>query len=229
MVTIIHGDDLANSRKYFIDLKDKTNNPTSLRGDKVTLSELTQLIEGNSLFSEEKNIFIENFLSQKKTNKEFKEILDYFKKNENKSELYFWEDKEITKANLSQFKNANSKIFKFPQSLFLFLDNLKPNNSDNVLYFHNVIAKTSEELVFYMIIRQFRILFALLIDNFSPIDELKRLAPWQRGKLERQARLFGEEKLKEIINKLYLIDYKQKYGLTTLPLTQNVDFFLMEI
>ncbi|HZJ18595.1 MAG TPA: hypothetical protein VFD45_03195, partial [Patescibacteria group bacterium] len=104
MVTIIHGDDLANSRKYFIDLKDKTNNPTSLRGDKVTLSELTQLIEGNSLFSEEKNIFIENFLSQKKTNKEFKEILDYFKKNENKSELYFWEDKEITKANLSQFK-----------------------------------------------------------------------------------------------------------------------------
>lgn len=229
MITVIHGDDLANSRKHFIEQKEKAKNPIQLRGDKLALSDIVQALEGSSLFSEEKNVFIENFLSQKKTNKQFKEIVEYIVKNKNNSEVYFWEDKEVTKTTISAFKNADSKLFKLPQSLFLFLDNLKPNSSkENVLYFHKAISRSAPELVYFMIVRQFRILFALTQKDHL-IDELKRIAPWQRGKLEKQAHLFGEEKLKEILNNLYIIDYKQKYGLTSLPFIQNVDFFLAGI
>jgi DNA polymerase III delta subunit len=228
MITVIHGDDLANSRKYFTDIKGKVKNPVELRGDKVSLSDLVQALEGSSFFSEEKNILIENFLSQKKTNKQFKEIIEYLFKNSDTSKIYFWEDKEVGKVILNSLKNAESKLFKLPQSLFLFLDSLKPNSAENVLYFHKVISRTAPELVYFMIVRQFRILFALT-QNEHLIDELKRIASWQRGKLEKQARLFGEDKLIEILNKLYNLDYKQKYGLTSMPFVQNIDFFLMEI
>ena len=227
MITVVHGDDLASSRKYFINEKEKAKDPILLKGDQLSLADLVQALEGSSLFSEEKNIFIENFLSQKKANKQYKEIVEYLVKNKDSSEIYFWEDKEVTKATLNLLKNAESKLFKLSQSLFLFLDNLKPNNSDNVLFFHKAILRTAPELVYFMIVRQFRILFALTQKDHL-IDELKRIAPWQRGKLEKQARLFGEEKLKDILNKLYLVDYKQKYGLTSLPFIQNVDFFLTE-
>ncbi|MFH1187044.1 MAG: hypothetical protein V1697_02620 [Candidatus Levyibacteriota bacterium] len=229
MITIIHGDDLSSSRKQFISCKEKVKNPISLRGEKITVTDLVQILESSSLFETEKNLFIENFLSQKKANKFFKEILEYFKKHEQSSNIYFWEEKEVSKTVLTFFKTADISLFKFPQSLFLFLDNIKPNNYENVLYFHKTILKTSEELVFFMIVRQFRLMLALLLKTDSPIDEIARIAPWQRGKLERQANIFGLENIKRIYSKLYLLDYKQKYGLTSLPLVQNIDFFLMEI
>jgi len=229
MIVILHGDDIVSSRNHLISLRGKTKNPLDFRGDKLTLSDLVQVIEGSSLFFIEKNIFIENFLAQKKTNQQFKEIVEYITKNSKDVNIVFWENHEISKSAALTFKEATVKLYRLPQNLFLFLDNLKHNSKENVKFFRNTISQMSEELVFYMMIRQFRIMLALLLKQQDSIDELKRLAPWQRGKLERQAAGFGIEKLKSIFNKLYEIDYKQKYGLTTAPLARNIDFFLMEI
>jgi len=229
MIVILHGDDIVSSRNHLISLRGKTKNPLDFRGDKLTLSDLVQVIEGSSLFFIEKNIFIENFLAQKKTNQQFKEIVEYITKNSKDVNIVFWENHEISKSAALTFKDATVKLYRLPQNLFLFLDNLKHNSKENVKFFRNTISQMSEELVFYMMIRQFRIMLALLLKQQDSIDELKRLAPWQRGKLERQAAGFGIEKLKSIFNKLYEIDYKQKYGLTTAPLARNIDFFLMEI
>jgi hypothetical protein len=229
MITIIHGDDNVASRNHLVLLREKAANPLDLRGDKLTLTDLVQAIEGNSLFFEEKDIFIENFLAQKKTNKQFKEIVEFIEKNHKIANIIFWENQEISKSAAATFKESIVKGYKLPQSLFLFLDNLRSNNKNNVKLFREVISQTSEELVFYMIVRQFRIMLALLLPQDDPVDELKRLAPWQRGKVERQAASFGLEKLKNIYSKLYEMDYKQKYGLTTAPLARNIDFFLMEI
>jgi len=229
MITILHGDDIVSSRNQLVSLREKTKNPLDFRGDKLTLSDLVQAIEGSSLFFIEKNIFIENFLAQKKTNQQFKEIVEYIAKNNKDVNIVFWENHEISKSAALTFKDAAVKLYRLPQNLFLFLDNLKHNSKENVKFFRGTISQMSEELVFYMMIRQFRLMLALLLKQQDPIDELKRLAPWQRGKLERQAAGFGIENLKSIYGRLYEIDYNQKYGLTTAPLARNIDFFLMEI
>jgi len=60
-----------------------------------------------------------------------------------------------------------------------------------------------------MLQRQFRILLGLSepSDN-EPIDEITRLAPWQMGKLEKQARFFDQLSLKKIYKKLiYILFY----------------------
>ena len=229
MIIILHGDDIVSSRNQLVSLREKTKNPLDFRGDKLTLSDLVQAIEGSSLFFIEKNIFIENFLAQKKTNQQFKEIVEYIAKNNKDVNIVFWENHEISKSAALTFKDAAVKLYRLPQNLFLFLDNLKHNSKENVKFFRGTISQMSEELVFYMMIRQFRLMLALLLKQQDPIDELKRLAPWQRGKLERQAAGFGIENLKSIYGRLYEIDYNQKYGLTTAPLARNIDFFLMEI
>ena len=233
MITIIHGDDISQSRIYFQDLKQKQKNFISLDGGKITITDLVQNIEGSGLFGNTKAIFIEELLTKfKKTGKESKEIFDFIIKNSKNANLVLWESKEILKKDLSLFKDPIVKFFKLPKNIFLFLDNLKPNNSKKLLnLFHQALgAGIKKELIVFMLQRQIRILLALSDsgDNES-IDELVRLAPWQSGKLEKQAKLFNIADLKKIYKKLYEIELAQKTGTSSLSLTQNIDFLLLEM
>ena len=60
-------------------------------------------------------------------------------------------------------------------------------------------------------------------------EEVKKLAPWQKGKLTRQASMFGLDNLKKTYKKLYKIDKSQKTGSSNLTLVQSIDFLLLEI
>lgn len=88
------------------------------------------------------------------------------------------------------------------------------------------MSQTPEELIFFMLIRQFRLLLAVSEEGIDSIDEMKRIAPWQKSKLNSQARSFGKESLLDIYNKLYKIDSETKSGKSALTLTQAIDFFL---
>jgi len=79
-----------------------------------------------------------------------------------------------------------------------------------------------------MITRQFRILNSIF-DSKKNIDEVKKLASWQRNKLERQAKLFGKEKLKEIYNKIFEIEKGVKTGELSYHLRSAIDFLMVEI
>jgi len=57
------------------------------------------------------------------------------------------------------------------------------------------------ELIFFMLVRQFRIMLG--IEASDKIDEVKRMAPWQLSKMQRQAKMFGEAKLKSSHEKLF--------------------------
>ena len=233
MITIIHGDDISNSREYFHELKQKNKDSVIFDANKISITDLVQNIEGSGLFGSAKAIFIEEFLTKlKKTNKESKEILDFIIKKSKSSNFILWESKEILKKDLSEFKDAVIKLFKLPKNIFLFLDNIKPNNSKNLLnLFHQALdSGIKEELILFMIQRQTRILLALSDpgDNES-IDEVIRLAPWQLGKLERQAKSFDINSLKKIHKKLYEIELAQKTGTLSLSLVQSIDFLLLRI
>ncbi len=205
MITIIHGDNISESRRYFTELRQKQKNSIGFDENNMSIADIVQNIEGSSLFGDTKTIFIEGLLTNlKKTNKESKEILDFITKNSKSGVFVLWESKEIPKRELFLFKDSIVKVFKLPKNIFLFLDNLKPNNSKNLLnLFHQALDNgIKEELILFMLQRQVRILLALCHPEASAegyseilrfaqndngtIDEVSRLAPWQMNKLENK-------------------------------------------
>ena len=227
MITIIHGDDVVSSRNYLLELKKESENPIQFSKDGLSYLDILQTLKGRQLFEEQKNIFIENLLSNKKNVSESEKILDLIGKNSKEFNVYFWEGTEQTQASLKLFSDAKIKLFKIPQNLFNFLDNIKPNSKENVINFHKALETTEANAIFYMMIRQFRLLIALT-ENSDSIDETKRLAPWQKDKLKRQAIFFSIDKLKKIYNELFKIDLKTKTGEIT-DLTRAIDIFLLGI
>ena len=229
MITIIHGNDITTSRNFYIELRKKTANYELIDGKNLDFDTLFRTFEGNSLFTNEKNIYIENFFSNIKSNSiEFKKITDYLNKNKNIN-LLFWETKVLTKTQASSIKSAQVKEFSYPQVLFVFLDSFKPQNLSSIKLFHQLNKTMEAELIFYMIVRQLRLMIAVLEEGKNEIDEIKRLAPWQLSKLRSQGGHFGKNKLLDLYKKLYLIDYQTKYGLTPLSLSTNIDIFLSDL
>ncbi len=227
---IIHGEDTATSRKFFHDSKEKKKQGASFDGASVTLTDITQTVDGGDLFETEKTVFIENFLSKRKPGKEFEDIIALL--NKTGFEVFLWEGKTLTKKQLSYFPKAQIKSFALPQMLFSFVDSIVPNNANLIKLFHNGIENSEPELVFFMIIRQFRLLLChseRSEESQNQIDEVKRLAPWQSSKLKKQASLFSQKKLIELYKKLYDIDLAQKTGALPYSLVQAIDFFLLQI
>jgi DNA polymerase III delta subunit len=225
MILLIHGDDLEASRNFYFEEKNKLGDVILLSGDGLTLDVLFQNAENKSLFGNEQTLLIENFFTKNKSIAiETKKIVEYVNKNKDLL-IIFWESTELSKTSQALLKNATVKTFSFPQILFSFLDNVKPNNSEILIkLFHELRQNIEPELIFFMLIRQFRIMLG--IDGLDKIDEVKRMAPWQLGKMQRQARLFSEEKLKSNYEKLFEIDLGSKTGKIPYSIERSIDFFL---
>jgi hypothetical protein len=205
--------------------------------ENVTLTDLAQIFEGGGLFSDNKNIFIEQIITKKtrgisaakKKSGEFGQIVAYLEKNAAENTIFLWEGKELDRSALSLFKTALTRPFKLPQTLFLFLDSLKPGNGKALIsLFHQTIETTETEMVFFMLVRQIRLLLALSEESNEAIDEIKRLT-WQKNKLQQQAKYFGKERLKDFYAKLFTIEVGQKTGTLSSPLISTIDFLLLEI
>lgn len=230
MITIIHGEDNAASRKFFHTFVEKEENAKLFDGTKITITDVVQIIDGSGLFGDTVTLYIEDFLSKRKTSKDVDEIISYLLAHEKETNIFFWESKDLTKKTLSLFPKATVKQFSLPKTLFAFLNALTPGNGSQLIkLFHQTVETSEPELVFFMLLRQFRLLLALSDTNLENIEEAARLAPWQRGNLEKQARSFSDEKLKELYHKLYQIDLGQKTGTLGMTLTQAIDFFLTDI
>lgn len=256
MITLIHGDDTAASRKHFTELKQNNPDAASVEGQTITLTDLTQILEGGGLFTEEKTVFIEQLIAKKKNTSEFKPILAYISNPSLAAKIVLWENKELEKASLSQLKGAQVKLYKLPQSLFLFLDSFKPNSGQQLItLFHQTIETVEVEAVFAMLVRQIRILLALHPDanksrhpelisgstesqaemlnqvqhDNSQIDEVKRLQDWQRSKLKTQAQQFTLNQLLTIFCQLFVMEKKNKTGTLPHTLVSSIDILLLEV
>ena len=259
MITIIHGDDIVLSRKYLQEKKQKSIDPYVFDGI-IDIPAIAQITQGSGLFSTEKNVFIENFFSKNKLNSiDAKNLIKYINKNESSLNIFFWEAKVLEKRSITIFNNPAVKTFKISQTIFLFLDSIKPANfKSSITLFHKALQNTVAELIFFMLQRQFRLLLALchpehirqaqcklregshLVRDSSPvsrraqndigtIDELVRLAPWQKSKLERQAKYFSTVKLLNIYKKLLEIDLSAKTGNLPYSYGLAIDFLLLDI
>lgn len=227
MVTIIHGDDVAASREYFFGELKNDSSSKLFNGETLELTQLVQLVDGGNLFEESKKIYIENLFSKKGVTLD--EIVLYLNKNEKKSEVMLWEGKELSKKNLSLFKNSTVKTYKLSQTLFSFLDSIKPHNQSLISLFHTTLKTTQPELIFFMMLRQIRLLLAIHDENFEQIDEVKRLTPWQKNKLKKQSSYFSVLQLKHFYELLFKIDVDAKTGQNNLSLIQSIDILLLEL
>lgn len=230
MITIIHGDDTAASRVQLNELRSKSPEAALLDGTTVTLTDLTQIIDGGGLFQNEKTVIIERLYTRKKAAKEFEALVSYLQSKTLENEIILWEDKELDKRSLSVFRHATVKDYKLPQTLFLFLDSIAPRQGAKLVQlFHKVLTTTEAEMVFFMLVRQIRLLLALHEKSSEQIDEVKRLAPWQLNKLQRQAVAFSSEQLISLHTHLFEIDHDMKTGELSTPLSTAIDIFLLSI
>lgn len=225
MITIIHGDDIASSRKFFMDKKGKSVLPV-IKGEDLILLDIKQKI-GAGLFEKTEPIFVEGFLGSSKPGKRLDEISEYLRKSSKDIDIYFWEKKELTKKQALQFGASAAVVtFKIPKNTFGFLDGIRPGNGKrNIELFHSALTGSSDDLLFFMLVRQFRLLLA--VSAGAQIDEVKRLAPWQKSKLASQAKQFTSDQLRATYKRLYEIDLGQKTGGLPMPLTQTIDFLLL--
>lgn len=225
MITLVHGADNITSREFL----NSEKTPQSLTIDALALEGpiLDQLLFGTSLFGENNKIFIENLFNRKAA-KNFNAILDFLNK-ESDLDIYIWAEREISTKSFADFPKYIDKNFKVPQTIWAFLDGIRPNSTSNVSEFHNALSSTEAEIIFSMIVRQFRLMIGLYERSRKNADEVGRLRDWQINKLRSQASLFGLDKLKEIYKKIYKIDKSQKTGSTKLNLVQAIDILLLQI
>jgi DNA polymerase III delta subunit len=228
MVLLIHGNDLVSSRNFYFEEKNKSSDPILLEGEGLTFDQVFQAAENKSLFGSEQTILVESFFTKNKSNSiEVKKIVEYLNLSKNLS-IIFWEPTELSKTAQALLKSATIKTFSFPQVLFTFLDNLRPGNSEMLVkLFHELKQNMEDELIFFMLVRQFRLMLGQ--DGTDKIDEIKRMAPWQLGKLQKQARIFGAEKLKIAYAKLFEIDLGSKTGKIPYSIERSIDFFLSDL
>ncbi|MBI4080508.1 MAG: hypothetical protein HY430_01940 [Candidatus Levybacteria bacterium] len=228
MVILIHGDDTANSRNYFLSIKKELPESVLLQAENLTLTDMTQIFEGGSLFSEQKHILIENFFTKFKKSKETDILIHYLTEQGKTHDIYLWEGKTLLPSSINLFKNATQKPFKLPQTLFQFLENVRPNNQKMTLkLYHDTLLATEPEMILFMLIKQFRVLIALTDLKNDQIDEVKRLAPWQKSRFNQQKNQFTQQQLLSHYSKLFEIDMQQKTGLSPYPLSTAIDFFLL--
>ncbi len=232
MITIFYGDNIAASRKAYTSLREKEQEPIQFDGSKMTLTDFIQATQTQDLFdASTKTIFIEEFFSKRKASKEMDALIEAIIKAGNENTIIIWESKELTPKQAKTFTKATIQKFDFPKNLFAFLDSLKPGNSKQALLLFQECLHTEEpELLFFMMIRQIRMMLALSDgQDDNVIDEIKRMQSWQLPKLQKQAQVFGQESLLALYDKLYTIEYGQKTGRLATNLIEAIDFLLASL
>lgn len=226
MITLIYGEDITASRNHYFELRQLATEPITLDGATVSPTDLQQTLSGDDLFGTSRNIFIENLISKRKSAKEI-EILQNVLITA-KTNIVLWESKELTKKQIDGFEKATVRQFKIPSIIFTFVDALQPNNGKKLLeLYHEILQNKDPEFVLVMLQRQIRMLLALQDAGTEQISEVSRIAPWQRGKLERQARMFTQEELLILHAKLFTLEKNMKTGQLSQSLENEIDFLLV--
>lgn len=228
MITLIHGEDTAASRNFYYEIKKQAKDSITLDGISVTLTDLQQALSGDDLFGTKKDIFIENLVSKRKSPKDtemFTHVL-----SESDANIVIWESKELTKKQSESFGKATIRLFKIPATIFALLDSLKPKNGKQLLeIYHKTLQDKDAEFILVMLQRQIRILLALLETSEHTISEIARMAPWQKGKLDKQAKSFTPEQLIDLHEQLFQLELQMKTGQLSQPLENEMDLLLLKL
>ncbi len=232
MITIIHGDNILESRKFLKQLIESAQNQevVSLDGTSCDLTALIQATQSDQLFSQmhAKLVVAENFLT--KGIKE--EVIEYLKTMPNDAHLVFWEGRQIDRAtksvkgkSLALRQKKTEKVLKgmtllkalqnlpakpiiriFRSTLmFDFFDSLRPGNGANALVLSQRLQneRTEVEDLFPVLADHFRYLIKAKVGGSQALSDMH---PFRAQKITNQARSFTEEQLMTIFH--LLLDFE---------------------
>ena len=227
MITILHGDNIEASRAELLRLKKLAGGKEirQLDGKHLDTTSLVQSLESSSLLGGGLLVIIENFLSSLgKKSKAKDAALAQLRQSAADTEVVLWESKQIELSALKAFAGVSTeKLFKTPVVLFAFLDALGGQPLTSILTHWQALTETEPgEIVHVMIVRRIRELIMAKDGLFSPL-----LAPWQRGKLTKQADSFTLEKLLAMERHLLGAEYLLKSGGTPFTLKELLEQFLV--
>jgi len=220
MIKILHGENIAQSRKRLMEIVREAKNSgweiVYLDGGKVSLTDIRSALESSSLFGKTKLVVLENLKDPK--------IFDFLKNGKFDNNLVIWEKEEIKKDVLPR---AEKEIFRLPPLIFKFLESLAPGNARESLRMLTELEKEEEpEMIFHMLVRQFRY---LILASDLGVSGLAGFPLWQQKKLLTQARLFSPEKLREIYGRLAEMDFSEKTSRDPLPFSSRLDLFIASL
>ncbi|OGK17661.1 hypothetical protein A3D80_04405 [Candidatus Roizmanbacteria bacterium RIFCSPHIGHO2_02_FULL_40_13b] len=223
MITLLYGDNTAESRKKYVELR------TEYTSQEVEIIELTAqnlpelstwLYDSNMLFASKKVFFGENLISKK----ENRELLKKYDTKDAEIDFILWEEDTDDRTVKFVFTNAKVISHKLPTTIFTFLDGIYPGNKKESLFGLNQLTQVVDSnIIVFMLIKRIREL--ILVEGGKSPD---KLASWQVGKLKSQAGKWGTgEKLIKFYDALYRIDVAQKTGSTAYTLKKALDILLI--
>lgn len=231
MLHLFHGENIELSRKELIALKESFLGCEiiNLNGKIASITDIYQATQSDSLFNTKKLVIIENFFVKlgKKKSAIDKNIWKLIQQIPDNLDVVFWEEKKIPKIIINELpKKTDIALFEIDRLIFNLMDSIIPNQTSLLLHkIENVIKNDSSELVFAMLVRQFRLLIMVKEMNKSIPD----LSPWQISKLNKQAQYFESEKLLELYNEILNIDVRMKTSSGAFNLTDELKLFLIKI
>ena len=231
MLHLFHGENIELSRKELIALKESFLGCEiiNLNGKIASFTDIYQATQSDSLFNTKKLVIIENFFVKlgKKKSAIDKNIWKLIQQIPDNLDVVFWEEKKIPKIIINELpKKTDIALFEIDRLIFNLMDSIIPNQTSLLLHkIENVIKNDSSELVFAMLVRQFRLLIMVKEMNKSIPD----LSPWQISKLNKQAQYFESEKLLELYNEILNIDVRMKTSSGAFNLTDELKLFLIKI
>lgn len=225
MITLIHGEDIVSARSVLDNLKRESagNEFIYFNGSNLSLSDLATAIGSPSLFGQKKTIIIENLTAGGIT-KQKEDIISCLSSGIELPQIIILEKSEVSKANITKyFSKSNIIACKHPEILFKFVDSLGENTETVLGLFHSLLSQREAELIYVMMLRQFRY---LIIAKGADEIYLKSLLKWQVFKFKNQAAKFTNDQLIRNYRNLLSLEYKIKAGLTPLTLDKLLDIFL---
>jgi hypothetical protein len=221
MLTIICGEDVVAAREYFSKLRHdlEAGNLSIQDVDPVTIKdEISKNDTVLNLFSDKVIYFtsgLNGYISRGgRTTPEYIEQISQSKE----LEVYDWEPGKSSR-DLRLAKYGTVKEFKPQKNIFHLLDACYPGNRQGFLTLLQTVAQSSDDmLIFTLLSRHMRALLLSKYGEFGP-----RVQPWQRGKIQSQAKYWQDEKLAGFYEGMTRIDVSLKTSGTPYTLKESLD------
>src|SRR3990170_5736253 len=171
---ILHGDDVLASRQELENIKKKYSGSITFTSQDFDITKFVQSLEGTTLFGETPLIILEDTFSTSKHTKDLFQIFPHV----NTGDIVIWESKILTNRILEKLgKTAKIKLFKLRSEIFLFLESVTPSTKHKAItYFHSLLKADAPERVFFMLVRQIRL---LLLISFGATAQDMVVSTWQ--------------------------------------------------
>ncbi len=221
---IIHGDNIAESRKKLDAVLAQKENIKRLDGKSATVDSLTLLFDSTELFSVQKVVVIENCKAMHK-----KTVETLFSLSQNPDvEIVLWQNSTLDARFIKKFEDAQVFAFPLPKYYFSFLDNLAPRKATYVYAtYKKLLDSFVPEQILFSMIKRVRHLLMMQTGQGNTFEEIAKMGSWQVQKLQSQARLWDSKQLKNFYQQLYALETNMKTSKLSTTLDKHIDILIL--